>query len=274
MKKWMIILIVTASILLVVGCSIVAIAAVNNKGTKLVTKEVKIEEEFNDFEINISTADLVFEKTDSENAYVKCEEKQKIYFAIKVEENKLKIDQIDTRKWFETMTFFDFKSEKVSIYLPTDTFNNLNIEASTGNITIEEFNFHDIHIVLSTGNTTLKKVNANDLTIDASTGNINLIGVRCEAMDLDASTGDVLLDDTIGNGLLKIKVSTGNVSLKRSDAKTMNIHTSTGNVKGDILTEKNFYAKTSTGKVDVPKTSGEIAEIETSTGDIIIRISE
>ena len=57
-----------------------------------------------------------------------------------------------------------------------------------------------------------------------------------------------------------------------SDANTIYIVTDTGNVKGNLLTDKQFFVSSDTGKINVPKTSGPLCDIKTDTGDIIIEI--
>ena len=56
----------------------------------------------------------------------------------------------------------------------------------------------------------------------------------------------------------------------RCDAAELSITTDTGDVKGTLLSDKVFIARTDTGRVHVPETTnGGKCKITTSTGDII-----
>ncbi|MBO4325403.1 MAG: hypothetical protein J5845_08430, partial [Lachnospiraceae bacterium] len=91
--------------------------------------------------------------------------------------------------------------------------------------------------------------------------------------DSTGSTGNISMENVIVSGLLKIKRSTGNVSFNGSDAGEISVKTDTGSVKGTLLSEKIFYAKSDTGKIEIPQTlTGGRCSIETDTGNIKLSI--
>ena len=72
-----------------------------------------------------------------------------------------------------------------------------------------------------------------------------------------------------------IERGTGDVSFDSCDAAEIFVETSTGDVKGNLLSDKVFIAKSDTGKVNVPKTVlGGRCEIKTDTGNITLSIVE
>lgn len=276
---------------------------------ELETNKYEFTEEITDFSIDVDVSDIIFEKTSDTKCVVECSEREKLLHEVKVEGNKLIIKQQDTRKWYEQLGLANCK---VKIYLPNDSYNDLVIDDSTGEINIPKgFTFNKIDIDVSTGDIYInaKVLNGikidgstsdikiedsemNSLTIDVSTGDVVLKnvkvattincesstghhtyeGVTAENLTINASTGRVTLTNTIINNNITINTDTGRVKFDKSDAETLNITTSTGDVTGNLLTPKSFYAKTSSGTVNVPETTGSICRINTSTGDIIIEI--
>jgi len=316
MSKALKILLIVGILLTIVGTGIVLLAVKDNinnsKGDRLIVPH-DITEEFTSIDINIGTADIEIKKADDSKCKVECVEKEKEYNTVEVIDGTLTIKYIDARKWYEKIALFQWYKTSVIVYLPDSEYNNLKIVSSTGNIEVsKDLTFNDIDIDLSTGdisiyakvnnliklvastgdikieNTSAKNVivstSTGDLTInnlevsedfnrDCGTGKTRMTSVRCKNLNLTATTGNVYLKDVICTGKMTIKTSTGDVNIDHSDANTIKINTSTGDVKGNILTNKTFYAYTNTGKPDVPQTSGNECTIETSTGDIIITIT-
>lgn len=82
------------------------------------------------------------------------------------------------------------------------------------------------------------------------------------------------LKNVIAAETFSIERSTGKVRFDGCDAAEILVKTGTGDVKGTLLSEKIFIARSNTGRVDVPQTvTGGRCEIITSTGDIEIHIT-
>jgi len=270
----------------------VAYATHSFKGAEIVTNEHKIESEFKNFDFDIDTANVEFVSTTEDSTKVTCIEKAKCTHEVSVVEDKLFIKTKDERKWYEKIFNFAWEEEKITIALPKSDYDNLKVEASTGNVKLNGFNFETVDLKISTGNlylSTLRTKSMNikastgnilldkleintKLYINASTGNIKLNDVKAENVVLDASTGNILLTNVLATNNITIDTSTGDVTFKDSDATTLKVKCSTGNVRGNLLTPKTFHAKASTGKVNVPDTEGGDCTIETSTGNINIEI--
>jgi DUF4097 and DUF4098 domain-containing protein YvlB len=98
--------------------------------------------------------------------------------------------------------------------------------------------------------------------------------VTCQALVSDGDTGDMILNSVTATEKFIITRDTGDVRLDGCDAAEIFITTDTGDVKGSLLSEKVFIARSKTGKIDVPKTvNGGRCEITTDTGNINIKLS-
>lgn len=312
MKKLFIIPIVVGAALLTVGSVILAVGLTQAAKEESKTNEYVLEQDFHNFDIDLSTSDFEIKLLEGTNKKVVVKETEKQYHEVKIENDTLVVKQVDTRKWHERLFSFNF-GINITIYLPEANYssfkmesstghvyiphscsfddfdlklstgdveidcnvtNSMKIEASTGDMTLSNLDAKSVNLKASTGNVTLNKVNASeDITVDVSTGKVNMTDVKSKDMNVSTSTGRVVLNDVIVSNHIEIETGTGDVKLNDCDADTLKIKTDTGDVIGTLLTNKVFYVKTDTGKVEVPQsTTGGLCEIETDTGDIKLQI--
>ena len=296
MDKLILIPIIIGSVLLVTGGIFLGVGIANNKSTQSVTNTYELNDKvFTSLKFDLETADLEFVVSPNGEKKVVCEETNKHVHTVEVVENTLTVNAKDLRKWYETIFDFGIHKQKVTVYLPGDSYDALTIKASTGNLKIPQgLVFENVDVNLSTGTLDFKadvhdalKVTASTgdlwiseaspktLNIETHTGDQNLSKIHVDGeVHLKASTGDVSLDDVTGKRLdvntstgritlkdtimvedMQIKASTGRVTFDKSDAETLNIETSTGHVSGTLLTSKIFQVETSTGKVHVPQST-------------------
>lgn len=304
MKKIITIIIsLIACIALIVG-GILLINSINvNKNSE--TKNYIVDKPYNKIEIDTHIDDINIYLSTNNETKVTYVENNLFKYEIKVIDNTLSIKQIKMKK-----SLFNLKNNKLDIYLTNEiielldieggtsdininqglTFNNLEIENSTGNINIKSTVQNNIDIELSTGDLKLENSSFGNTNIEATTGDIKLLNMTCKLLDIETTTGDIKLSNTNCDALnveittgktklintivtndLHIDGSTGDVILDAFDAKNINIKLTTGDVKGTILTSKFFIVKSNTGKEEVPETrEGGECRITVTTGDIII----
>ncbi len=295
-KIWLIL----ASSLLFTGLIIfsMVMSLLNWDFTKLSTSKYQtttqeVTEDFSNIYINVDTADIEFFYTTDSKITVTTSEYENSTHLIKIEDGTLKIEARDTRKWYEHISLFSFKSPKVSVYLPFGNYEKLSIISDTGDVKMpSDLNFSTIDIKsdtgdvinyasatdyikikTSTGDVRLEKISTNEITIIVSTGDVKAKDVACKTFTSNGNTGDISLINVIVRENLTILRSTGDVEFHRCDADNIEVETGTGDVEGSFVSSKTFITKTSTGDVDVPKTtSGGTCKITTSTGDIEIDI--
>ena len=279
-------------VIFLIGGVILTIGISNSsKNKNIITKEYEVDD-FNNLNIDISTANLAIKKAEDGKNKVICVEREKEYHEVSVKNNTLSVKSIDKKRWYERIFNFDFSEMSVTIYLKDNNYNELNIDISTGNTSIDKgFLFESLHfegstgnveilsnvntlvdMTLSTGNIKLQDMNTKNIELEASTGNIRLNNVNVEEdirinvstgkiyLDnvtavngtLESSTGKMFLTNAILSGNLNIKATTGDIKFDGSDAANISAKTSTGDVTGSILTDKMYSCKTSTGKIQVP----------------------
>lgn len=132
-----------------------------------------------------------------------------------------------------------------------------------------------LSVTTTTGKSTHTNIKAGSVKIEADTGNVSLSAVTSAgALAVETTTGDIRLTDVLV-GSIRLFADTGNVDLARVDAADIDIETDTGHVKGTLLTEKVFIARSDTGRIDVPETlTGGRCKVVTDTGRIELRLAE
>lgn len=291
MKKIIILPIILGTLLVVGGAIAIGFAYMNNKD-EIEEKTYELTDDFEKFNINLSTADLSFKKSEGGAKRVVVKERKKEYHTVEVKDGTLSIQIVDEVKWYEKIFRFHFNSMKVEVYLPEGEYNDLTIKtatgdvyvpaafsfnsaevkASTGNIEVGStvtnnmrltastgnVHYHDataknLNIKTSTGNITVKDVAINDqVTLNASTGRIKTENLTCVNMNAETDTGDVSLTNVLVNSNIEIHTDTGDVTFSDSDAQSVKVKTSTGDVDATFLTKKIITAKSSTGRIRTP----------------------
>ena len=291
-----------ATILILVG-GIVFTSAMSAHGwdfSKLTTVEYEsktyvIEESIDNISVITDTADVIFVKSTDEKIKVETYLPKDDKHTVEILENTLTVKRESNFNWSEFFRI-NFKSAKITIYLPEGEYGSLNIKADTSNVNISDvFTFYTIYIKVSTGDVkfnasateylkirsstgdvSVKDITTGDIDIATSTGDIKLTNVVCSgSLKAEMSTGDIKLKNVIATEKFNIRCGTGDVEFERSDAAEIFARTDTGDVKGTLLSEKIFIARSDTGDVDVPKTTtGGKCELITNTGDIKIKIAK
>ncbi len=309
--------IILAVSLMIIGLLVFTVAAssVGWDFTKLgivkhETNTHDISEEFNGISIKTDTADIDFLPSEDGKIKVVCYEKENMKHSVLVSDGTLKIEIVDTRKWYEHISWYS--SSKITVYLPEGEYSSLVIDEDTGDIDISnKFKFESVDIKASTGDVELyssadsvkiktstgdirvENINANSIDLTVSTGDVTVIGAVCEG-DLNITvstgksnvtdtkcknlistgdTGDIKLKGVVASEKFSIERDTGDVKFEGCDAAEIYVTTDTGDVEGTFLSDKVFLAFSDTGDIDVPKTiTGGRCEITTDTGDIKLSV--
>lgn len=294
-------LIITAIILCVAGLAVFAAAFILSGFdlSKLGTAEYETstyapDGEFRNIEIKTSETDIVFMPSSDGRLSVECTEIKNASHSVSVEDGTLRIEREDTRGWFERLRLFG-RPLTMTVYLPSDAFGILNIENSTGKVSVPDgFSFDSAGISVSTGSVSFGSGVKGPLNITSSTGSVNVTGTdageinitvstgsvtaesitcrgafsvktstgrtllknaECAAFSAESRTGAVSLENVIASESLSIDVRTGSVHFDRCDANEIRVKSTTGSVSGTLLSDKIFNAKASTGSVRVPDSS-------------------
>lgn len=272
MKKALIV----ALCLILVGGLLFALAACTSDGglksmfTGKGVEAVKtLDEDFENIDINTRTADITFLEAEDGVCKVVSYDSEKIRYDVYVEGGTLKIKTVDERKWFERISIRDVATLRV--YLPKSAYSALSIDESTGNISIPEiFSFENVNIELSTGNTELYASVTGHIDIDGSTGSVYVKDINCGSLGIEVSTGNVSLKNVECAGKVEIEVSTGRVQLDDVNLGSLETEGDTGNFSAQNITSSDSISvERDTGKVNIQNaTVGGDLVTETDTGDI------
>ena len=275
-KIWLII----ATTLLLTGCIIFGGVMTVYKWdfsklstNKYETNKYDIADNFKNISINVKTADIVFVASEKAKTEVVCYEQDNANHEVSVDNDTLTIKLVDERKWYEYIGI-NFRTPKITVYLPQGEYGNLNIDSSTGDIDIKNLSAENINLTVTTGEIEAKSITCNgDFKTTVSTGEVELKDVSCKNLFSNGNTGHISLKDVIAEEKLTIERSTGDIKFELCDANEIFVKTDTGDVKGSLLSDKVFITQTDTGSVNVPKTTtGGKCEITTDTGDIKITV--
>ena len=265
-------------------------------GIEYVEHEYRIDYEFENISIKCKTADINFLPSSDSAARVVCSESDNLRYTVSANaEGTLEIELVDSRKWYEHISFFSIGKSEINVYLPAGEYGALTVDGSTGDVEIpENFSFKSIDVALSTGDVecsasargllkirtstgeisledvktgavelavttgkvSVKSVDcAGDVTLKVSTGKASLTDVDCKSFTSSGNTGGITLKDVIAEKKISIERSTGDVSFDGCDAAEIYVTTDTGDVKGNLISDKVFIVETDTGSVDVPRST-------------------
>ena len=271
MKKGLIISLIIGIILLAAGGGIIAYAVVNREDVPLIQNTYELEGEFTNISVDIGAEALEFVPTTDGTKKVVCDETEKIYNEVKVEDGTLKIVQTDNEEWYENWFNFNWgQTMKVTVYIPAGEYDALNIKASTGSTLIpSDYSFNKADIKLSTGALDLKSNIKTDLNIEASTGSVKLEGISPKSLYVYMSTGSLSVKDVTVEEACTLRVSTGKVVTNNLKANTLAVNASTGKItlENTIIVDS-INIKASTGNVNLIDSDAQTLTIETSTGDV------
>ena len=310
------ILIATAFIVcgLILFCAIMTVNGWDFKKlstVQYITNEHVISEEFNSIEINATTADVTFLKSNNSENKIVCYENKKLTHQITVTEGVLTVTEKDERTWRDYIGI-NFESPKICVYLAGEEYENLTVNLTTGDVNIakgfllktlsvevftgdvacfasanellkissgtgdlslEKVKCGVVELITSTGDIDGDGIDCDKLEVTVTTGDVELENLSCKSFISNGGTGDILLKNALVEGKLSIERNTGDVELNNSDGGEILIVTTTGDVECSLRSSKVFTVETSSGDKRIPSSNeGGVCEIRTSTGDIDVNI--
>jgi len=291
MKGIFVALIVVGSVALGAGAVIVGYHAIKGRGNDtFISNRHELDGEIKNFDIDTATANVELAKATDGKGLVVCEEKEKIYHEVTLQDGLLKIKTIDKRRWYERWFFnFDFRPMKVTIYLPENDYENLNYVSSTGSLDIaSDFTFTSIKAVASTGSININNKVSGDIEAEASTGGVSIKDATANNIKAEASTGSVAVKNSEVTGEMKLEASTGAVAVKEVKCASFYAKTSTGSFRatgieatGDVYIEgstgssntrtikcQNLTVKHSVGSATIEDAQCENLTVKGSTGPV------
>jgi len=211
--------------------------------------------------------------------------KEKLDLTVTVNNGELSIVQNEAHQFF----FFNwnFTPKILEISLPQSYADNIDIENSSGNLSISGvYNLTSFKSQLTSGDVNLEDIVCPDFSVGCTSGNITLgnieaknINITMTSGNLKASaltgdgnigtiSGDIRIDNLAGND--QISMTSGNVTIS-SFSGSGSASCSSGNIDITIAGSMgDFSAKTSSGNVDVTLEKGTsyVIEANCTSGDV------
>ena len=303
--------VIAASIMIVAGIiSVISAFAVNgfrwpnvtvnlahmtSEPVNYIKKTVDIKDKFSSIEVkSASDVDVAVKKASGDTSYVEYYDCENLTHHVDVSDGVLRITADDSRNvaFNVSIGLYTGAWPSVTVYLAGTEYDDLKIVTSSGDIDMEYYLLvGNIDIEASSGDVTVNGSNSDSLTIATRSGDIKIDSASSKDTRISANSGDVSLGDVVtdnvdlktssGNitsGSIKAKringrASSGDVMIRDCDASEINIMTNSGDVSIGIGSEMKYEytTKTSSGDVNVPdsvKGADGKCNIETSSGDI------
>ena len=298
MKKgiWIIVsivLIITGAALCALSTMVMGFDPVNTSTVDYVENTYEVSGSFKNISIDVDTDDIEFQISQDGRCSVVCIEAEGRHHEAKINGSTLEIRQV----YDEGLSFigFNMQTPKMTVYLPENTYNDLDINVNTGDIIIPAgFTFEDLEIYgdtgdimsecdvtgdtdvhVNTGDIYMGGITGDKISVSATTGDILLEMINCTDAEVKSTTGDIQLGSVIVSGDLKTQTETGrtwlssvlvsgkltatggtdDVEIDGCDAGEILIETNTGSITGSLLSGKQFVTETNVGDIDVPTAS-------------------
>ena len=273
----------------------VNLAHMTSEPVNYIKKTVDIKDKFSSIEVkSASDVDVAVKKASGDTSYVEYYDCENLTHHVDVSDGVLRITADDSRNvaFNVSIGLYTGAWPSVTVYLAGTEYDDLKIVTSSGDIDMEYYLLvGNIDIEASSGDVTVNGANSDSLTIATRSGNIKIDSASSKDTRISANSGDVSLGDVVtdnvdlktssGNitsGSIKAKringrASSGDVMIRDCDASEINIMTNSGDVSIGIGSEMKYEytTKTSSGDVNVPdsvKGADGKCNIETSSGDI------
>lgn len=239
--------------------------------TEFTLAEYEVSELYKNIHIDTETSDVVIIPSDVRKTTVTCFEQENMKHLVAVVDGTLTIKLEDTRAFHHHIAI-NFRKPQIKVYIPRGEYGNLSIEATTGNVLIQNgFSFENIDVSLTTGDIRCNAYAKKGIKLKTTTGDIRMEDVRAWNAELRLTTGNVYMLNVVLSGNVLVYGTTGIIRLDDCDAKDIYIKLTTGDVFCRFLSYKAVDAHTSTGKMDyLLGVTGDPCYITTTTGDIIV----
>ncbi|QDX93510.1 hypothetical protein EEL32_01310 [Brevibacillus laterosporus] len=205
---------------------------------------------------------------------------------IREENDKLLITTKRPNSWFSIN--FSMNERGLSISLPKKTWEKMNLNSSSGNITITDVLTKEFVASSTSGNIEIQHLESEKNDIQVTSGNVEISELLASYSTIESSSGDVEVKAATGE--IKANSTSGNINLHTAEvANNLTLEASSGDIK--VVTNKQpvdtrFVAKTSSGEIqtnleglfksisdkNVEATSGKVIKhtvhVETTSGNI------
>ena len=262
-------------ILMVCGVAVSGFDFRNLRAPETELTEYVIAESFDSIKTDILDCDILIYPSADDQCTVKCVDSKNMEHSVFVSDGKLIIEQHDTRRWYEHISFFTEK-KYIRIDLPKTQFDEFYLKTVSGDIYIsDEFIIKGLNLNTTSGDLKIGNISADSIQCTTTSGDIEAKDISCIGdITLKVTSGDIDLSNTVAKGKLQIKTVSGDIELDRCDGAELSLKTRSGDIEATLLSGKVFDADATTGDVRVSSSQSGAGKCvaRTTSGDIEIRV--
>lgn len=161
----------------------------------------------------------------------------------------------------------------VSVEVPSKVYDELKLEASSGNVTAGEIEAGKLSVQASSGNISVKGYEGNEYQVEASSGNINL-GKMTGKGSIEASSGNVdVAIDSFQQGV-RVHTSSGNATVRVRPDAVFRIVGDTkldrADLKVPVTIEQKEGKRKFEASVNQATSESPVLDVTTSSGKMIL----
>ena len=190
----------------------------------------------------------------------------------------------DDTPWWKRFTFsFDIEGlmstvdnieHPTVIYLPEDSYGSLSIFNVSGDVIVpENYSFDGVDVDTTSGEITIECAASGKVSINTISGGVTLSNINATSLDISTTSGDVRLTDGKVSGRSDISTVSGEIFLTRFETDDLNSDTVSGEVKLDSLTVNTAGITTTSGDVTGTVTGNHEFAVDTTSGDVSVEES-
>ena len=240
--------------------------------TKFTTEVYDIEGDFSSLLIDSREADITILPAEDGKCRVSAYMSGTNALSSEIKDGSLNISFTIGKAWYNYISI-GFKSPKMTVYLPSSTYDALTVKANTGSVVIpSDFAFAAIDVNVSTGNVECDARASASVSIKASTGHITVSRANVSGdITLSVSTGGIEISETTSGGKVTADASTGDVEITSLNAESLAISTSSGDVTvTDTTISGSITQSIRTGETKFRAVSCETLTTDGTTGDLAL----
>ncbi len=239
------------------------------------TRTITVDEDFSSLYADLDETDLtVLPATDGKCTAVLYEHKRQEH-GISVKNEALRIVSREKKIIDRIFDVFSFASPKITLYLPKNEYDSLQIESDSGDTTLDKtLTFEKVKIEVDTGDIRLY-ASVNGLAVlEADTGEITADGIRTHSLDASTDTGHITLKNVSASEGVKIETDTGRITVDTLLARSFSAEGGTTRQSLNNLSVQNgINVQSETGDVRIENSQADSLMLSLSTGDATIKNS-
>jgi len=160
----------------------------------------------------------------------------------------------------------------ITLYLPEDECESLQVDVASGDIIMEYCGAKDVELGTASGDIHVQECTAVNMTLGAASGDIAIVDSAADSIVIDSASGDIFIRDITAAAGLNIDTASGDVDFSGVDAGSIYVTAASGDVYGSVVKPMLYEADSTSGDVNipVPMRDAGICRNETASGDITI----